>query len=464
MFHWIHNFLNGRKIQVRVGDHTSDIHDLENGCPQGSVLSPILFNVIINTLDDALGDVPNISLSQFADDSAIWTKHSSPKFALKKIQSALDTIEIWSKLWGFRISTLKTKAIIFTKRKINIGSLQKLTLFGSNIEFSDQITFLGMILDKKLTWSEHIKSLIEKCNKDLNLMRLVSGTTYGADKKILLTLYKALILSKTDYGAQAYNSAPKHMLSKLDTIQNKALRIATRAYHSTPINALEVECGIKPLHLRREEIILKYWVRSSPLGQTLPVNKLIADYGCHTTKRAPKFSPYSITVRKLLKEHNIEHDIQKACYMDKWDLVHEPPSLVLKDKLGKKSNNSENDMKMSSLNYISETHIDKIKIYTDGSKDPTANTAGAAFVVPELGHTTKIKLNPVSQFILPPGQVASRGASQPWTGCPPGGNLSRDILPPTLVIFTLGGQHIPAGLSCPPGVKINQPGYLAPHP
>ena len=52
----------------------------------------------------------------------------------------------------------------------------------------------------------------------------------------------------------------------------------------------------------------------------------------------------------------------------------------------------------------------------------------------------------------------------PWTGCPPGGNLSRDILPPTLVTFTPGGQHIPAGLSCPPGVKLNQPGYLAPHP
>ena len=70
----------------------------------------------------------------------------------------------------------------------------------------------------------------------------------------------------------------------------------------------------------------------------------------------------------------------------------------------------------------------------------------------------------MSQFILPPGQVAPRGASQPWLACPPGGNLSRDILPPTLVTFTPGGQHIPAGLSCPPGVKLNQPGYLAPHP
>ena len=81
--------------------------------------------------------------------------------------------------------------------------------------------------------------------------------------------------------------------------------------------------------------------------------------------------------------------------MDKWDLVYESPSLVLKDKLGRKSNNSENEMKMSSLKYISETHTNKVKIYTDGSKDPTANTVGEAFAVPELGHTSKIKLNPI---------------------------------------------------------------------
>ena len=57
---------------------------------------------------------------------------------------------------------------------------------------------------------------------------------------------------------------------------------------------------------------------------------------------------------------------------------------------------------------------------------------------------------PVSQFILPPGQLAPRGTSQPRLACPPGGKLSRDILPPTLVIFTPGGQAVQAGLSCPP--------------
>ena len=53
------------------------------------------------------------------------------------------------------------------------------------------------------------------------------------------------------------------------------------------------------------------------------------------------------------------------------------------------------------------------------------------------------KNGPVSQFILPP-----------WTACPPGGKLSRDILPPTLVIFTPWGQAVQAGLSCPPPTQV----------
>ena len=141
-----------------------------------------------------------------------------------------------------------------------------------------------MIFDSQLTWKEHIKQLTERCNKDLNLLRLVSGTTFGADKKTLINLYKSLVLSKLDYGAQAYNSASQNVLKPLDIIQNTALRLATKAQCSSPISALEIECGLKPLKLRREELILNYWAQTSPLGPSLPVNQLIENHGCFTTK------------------------------------------------------------------------------------------------------------------------------------------------------------------------------------
>ena len=85
-------------------------------------------------------------------------------------------------------------------------------------------------------------------------------------------------------------------------------------------------------------------------------------------------------------------------------------------------------------------------------------TPGHLFVVKFYGRVNTIKVmsnqsvNPVSQFILPPGQLAPRGASQPRLAYPPGGKLSRDILPPALVILSPGGQAVQAGLSCPPPI------------
>ena len=63
------------------------------------------------------------------------------------------------------------------------------------------------------------------------------------------------------------------------------MRIATRAIPCTltPITALEVESGLKPLKLRREELILKYWARPSPSGDKLPVNDILTEHGCYLT-------------------------------------------------------------------------------------------------------------------------------------------------------------------------------------
>ena len=151
MLKWIHNFLTDRKIQVRVGVQTSDPLNLENGCPQGSVLSPILFNVIINTLQESLEKL-TISLSQYADDAAVWRANTNINLVLKQVQKALNEIEAWAIAWGFKVSTAKTKAVLFFSncRKIDDSNL-KFELFGNKIEFVDKIPFLGMTFDRHLT-------------------------------------------------------------------------------------------------------------------------------------------------------------------------------------------------------------------------------------------------------------------------------------------------------------------------
>ena len=71
----------------------------------------------MDTLSDALNYLEGISLSQFADDGVIWTKHTSAELAVKKLQKALDIVEDWSTFWGFKVSPDKTKAIIFSRKK-----------------------------------------------------------------------------------------------------------------------------------------------------------------------------------------------------------------------------------------------------------------------------------------------------------------------------------------------------------
>ena len=239
-------------------------------------------------------------------------------------------------------------------------------------------------------------ALKEKCNRDLNLLKLVSGTSFGADKKNLLNLYKALILSKLDYGAQAYNSACDSLLKTLDSIQNLALRIATGALRSTPTNTLEIECGLKPLKLRREELTLKY-VRSAPLKSQLPVNDLLDDQSAFTTSRSSKIKCYSSTVRQLKTELQLDKKIGKLAppaYRSKWNLKLEPPSHELTDILGPKREIKIEEARKKSLTFIREKHAGKTHLYTDGSKNPTTQLTGAAFVIMSENKLFLIKLNP----------------------------------------------------------------------
>ena len=74
----------------------------------------------------------------------------------------------------------------------------------------------------------------------LQLMRAVAGNSWGANKKVLLTIYRSLIRSVIDYGAIAYNSASDNLKHRLDVIQHKALRIACGAFCSTAASALQV--------------------------------------------------------------------------------------------------------------------------------------------------------------------------------------------------------------------------------
>ena len=113
---FIINFLTDRTFQVRCGTTLSPVTPQDQGLPQGSVLSPTLFLIMINDICDTAKEHDNYSL--FADDVAIWSTQRDHNKAEKHVQQGLNQIESWCRKWGFTLSAEKSAAIALTGPEI----------------------------------------------------------------------------------------------------------------------------------------------------------------------------------------------------------------------------------------------------------------------------------------------------------------------------------------------------------
>src|SRR5262245_45355915 len=114
------------------------------------------------------------------------------------------------------------------ERKLQTGS------YGSNIHNVQSTKFFGMILDERLTWRPHIRYVKKRCSASLNILKKLYGSKWGADRSSMLKVYFACVRSVLDYGSITYATASKNDLSKLNTIQNNALRLCTGSFRISP--------------------------------------------------------------------------------------------------------------------------------------------------------------------------------------------------------------------------------------
>jgi ribonuclease HI len=271
--HFLCDFLKMCKLSARIGSTYSNQYPLHSGVPQGSVLSPTLFNIMINDIFD--GCNPMVQTSLYADDGALWLSHDNVAEGLEIVQGALDQVHRWSQMWGLQISATKSKAIIFTNRRP--ANINKLTFDGSDIEFCKNIKFLGLTLDRLLTWQPHIKNLKERCSKDQRLLRIISANNWGADFVSLRRIYCALIRSKLEYAGFLMDTAATSHLKTLDKIQYAAARTMLGALRCTPTNTLEAEADLIPLRYRRQGLLTSYATRVLSINGH-PVRSLLQSY------------------------------------------------------------------------------------------------------------------------------------------------------------------------------------------
>ncbi|KAG1679878.1 RNA-directed DNA polymerase from mobile element jockey [Nymphon striatum] len=242
-------------IPVRVGTTFSDFFDLEMGVPQGSILSVTLFSLKINDIVNHVKSGTECFL--YVDDLVVAYASKSISTIEKHLQLSLNKIEKWTNENGFKFSSSKTVIMHFCLLTRPHHDPQ-LRLGSSPIPLVNSTRFLGLIFDKKLNFLKHMQVLKSKCLRALNLLRILSNTNWGADRKIMLRFYRSLIRSKLDYGSVVYGSARKSYLRVLDPVHNQGLRLSLGAFRTTPAESLYVEAHEPLLYLRREKLSLQY--------------------------------------------------------------------------------------------------------------------------------------------------------------------------------------------------------------
>ncbi|CAK1597428.1 unnamed protein product [Parnassius mnemosyne] len=232
--------------------------------PQGSVLSPILYTIYTFDLDLAVNSICNVL--QYADDLALYISTDNLTTANSRLNSTMEYLQCWLTDHGLSLSVSKSSIVIFTRHK-NVPNIPVL-YNGLPIPIRDKVKFLGMVLDNKLSFTQHIEYISKKCDKNINILRSLSGVWWGSHPFSQKLLYNAtrIIRSHLDYGCFLLEPCNKSSLKTLDKIQYKCLRIIIGAMKSYPINALQVECVDPPLNIRRQYLSDRFFFKICQLS------------------------------------------------------------------------------------------------------------------------------------------------------------------------------------------------------
>ena len=267
MLRFLHSYLNERTIQTTVNNHLSSTKKITGGIPQGSVLSPDLFNIMLHDLPDVVP--PEVRISIYADDVTIWATDNDPDKTLKAIQTAVDNINTWASKWNLSISQSKTECTVFTRRYSLKNYKPHIYLNNQEIQYNPTPKILGLIFDEKLLWKTHISNVVSLCLPRLNLLKIIANKEWGSDITTMRLLYIAYIRSKLTYGCEIWGGASTTHLQKISVFQNSALRLCLGVPKTTSTVALEIECNIQPIkhYIMRKDLKIHLKLQASSRAQ-----------------------------------------------------------------------------------------------------------------------------------------------------------------------------------------------------
>jgi ribonuclease HI len=222
---------------------------IQKGCPQGGVLSPTLWNLVLDGLLQLFDRGPTYCQA-YADDVILLQRGSDPDTVRSVMTLALRKVTDWGRLTHLTFNPLKTVAVMFTRRS-SWSFTHPLTFQNVAVDPVDSTKYLGVVLDSRLTWQPHCIYASNRALAVLFATRRAFGTTWGLQPKTKLWIYNSMVLPIMLYGCAIWIGATKipSSLKHLSKAQRVGLLGITSAFRGTPGSALEALLCIKPIEV-----------------------------------------------------------------------------------------------------------------------------------------------------------------------------------------------------------------------
>ena len=238
-------FISSHLLPISFGTATSQNKPTLFGVPQGSVIGPTLY--LLYTMD--IPQLPSVTTSLYADDTGNVAHDADYDTAVAKLQSAVDSVAKWAKKWKIRINESKSVRVDFSLRP---HAHDPTILDGSAVPVANSARYLGLHLDNKLNWSEHIRQkrvILDLLRFKFNWL-LYSRQLSLHNKRLI---YTSIFRPAWSYGAEIWGVAAASNIAVLERFQNKFLRSIARAPWFISNEQLQNELDIEPV----QSVIMK---------------------------------------------------------------------------------------------------------------------------------------------------------------------------------------------------------------
>ena len=239
---WIKSFLNDRTQQVVLEGTKSGTIPVTSGVPQGTVLGPLLFILYINDLPDQVTS----STRLFADDSLVYRIIRKPQDA-ETLQTDLDALQRWEKQWSMEFNATKCHTLRFTRKTKPLTPTYE--IHGHTLDLCDTAPYLGVKLNKKLSWEPHCTSVANKSNGTRMFLQRNLGNT---PRQIKIQCYVTLVRPILEYASTVWDPHTQTSINRLEMVQRRYARFVHGDYSRTSsVTPMMADLGWEPLAERR---------------------------------------------------------------------------------------------------------------------------------------------------------------------------------------------------------------------